>query len=132
MNAERSEHLSKSEQLYFSMFPTDSTEKFRKFLLFMVFNAIKADDGVTLNKLQWQLNTDLSFSGPDVEIAVNALANQSIFHAISKYHLPKKKGQEKQRQQVIHLRLRKDRQNLVGSWVETLLVEYPEYSGFLK
>ena len=115
------------EKLYFSLFPTTSAESFRKLLLFVVYSTIKNNDGITLNKLQWSLNSDFSFEETDVDITVNALSNKRIFGAISKFHINRRKGKQDSRD-VVHLRLRKDNSNVIDSWIVKMLTEHPEYS----
>lgn len=114
-----------AEKLYFSMFPTESTEKFRRFLLYVVLVTVREDDGITSNKIQWKLNNEFAFEASDVEIAVNALSNPRIFNAISKFHLKRKRGDTGR--QIIHLRLRKENQDLIEAWEASVLAEFPEY-----
>jgi len=113
------------EQLYFSMFPVDSTPKFRRFLLYVVYTTIKENSGITTNKIQWKLDNDYALKVADIEIAINALSNPRIFNAVSKFHLKQKAGEEKQ---VIHLRLRRNRQELIQSWMDRVLEDFPEYA----
>lgn len=115
-----------AEKLYFSMFPTESTEKFRRFLLYVVLVTVREDDGITSNKIQWKLNNEFAFEASDVEIAVNALSNPRIFNAISKFHLKRKQGAEAR--QIIHLRLRKENQELIEAWEKSILSDNPEYA----
>lgn len=117
--------IAAAEQLYFSMFPSERPEKFCRFLLFSVFSTVRGDEGITVNKVQWKLNNELSFDKGDVEIAVNALSSQRIFNAISKYQLRRKKGNGERT--IIHLRPRKENQELIEAWEEYILNMYPEY-----
>lgn len=137
-----------SEQLYFSMFPNDSSPTFRRFLLFVVYNTIQNEDGITLNKIKWKLGNEYSFHGDDVEIAINALSNAKIFNAVSKYHLhPKKESgrsqsgrrdgrdrgkQDSETQPIIHLRVRKEGKAQIGAWIDALLRDHPEYVKIMK
>lgn len=127
INETMRDSITAAEQLYFSMFPSENTEKFRRFLLYVVFNTIRENDGITLNRLQWKLHNEFTFEASDVEIAVNALSNQRIFNAVSKFHLPQRRGTESARR-IVHLRLRKTEQELVESWVASVLADCPEYS----
>jgi len=114
-----------AEQLYFSMFPSESTEKFRRFLLYVVYTTIKENSGITTNKIQWRLDNEYALKEADIGIAINALSNPVIFNAISKFHLKRKEGEDKQ---VIHLRLRRSRQGLIQSWMDRVLEDFPEYA----
>tara|TARA_Y100001973_G_C5145370_1_gene305129 strand:- start:616 stop:1032 length:417 start_codon:yes stop_codon:yes gene_type:complete len=114
-----------AEQLYFNMFPSENTEKFRRFLLYVVYTTIKENSGITTNKLQWRLDNEFSLKPEDVEIAVNALANRRIFGAVSKYHLRNRPQQESNRQ-IIHLRLRKNKQDVIGAWSDYVSNDCPE------
>lgn len=114
------------ETLYFSMFPGESTEEFRRFLLYTVYTMIREEDGITVNKLKWNLNSEFSMKADDIEIAINALSSPKIFNAVSKFHL---RGRNKQTQdkEIVHLRLRKNQQVIIQSWIKRLLEEFPQY-----
>lgn len=114
------------ETLYFSMFPVESPDEFRRFLLYTVYTTICEDDGITVNKLKWNLNNEFAMKADDIEIAINALSSPKIFNAVSKFHL---RGRKKQTQdkEIVHLRLRKNQQDIIQSWVERLLERFPEY-----
>ena len=116
-----------AEQLYFSMFPSENAEKFRRFLLYVVYSTVCANEGITLNKIQWKLDNDFALKNADVEIAVNALSNPRIFNAISKFHL-KRVDNDMNGRQVIHLRQRKRNKDLIGAWQNRVLKDFPEYA----
>lgn len=115
-----------AESLYFNMFPAERPEKFRRFLLYVVYNAVQENDGITLNKLQWKLNNDFGFDAADIEIAINALSNKRIFDAISKFHLRRQQGSNGR--QIVHLRLRKENPSLIDSWMADAIANNPEYA----
>jgi hypothetical protein len=115
-----------AEQLYFSMFPSENADKFRRFLLYVVYFTVCENNGITLNKIQWKLDNDFALKNADVEIAVNALSNPRIFNAISKFHL--KRVDNDACKQVVHLRQRKRNKDLINAWCDRVLKEFPEYA----
>lgn len=120
------QRAAEAETLYFSMFPVDSTDEFRRFLLYVVYTAICEDDGITVNKIKWKLNNELSLKPDDIEIAINALSNPRLFNAVSKFHVRGRKRRDPEKE-IVHLRLRKNQQGVIQAWVSRLLEEYPEY-----
>lgn len=110
-----------AESLYFNMFEEYKTEHFRRLLMYVVYKTIANDPGITLSKLQWMLSEDFAFSENDVETAVSAISNKRIFNAVSKYHL-KRSGRT-----IIHLRLRKNCQELINAWISGIENSYPEF-----
>lgn len=127
MSTEIAQKVRTAETLFLSMFPEESGEEFRRFLLFAVYKTIQNQNNITVNKLKWKLNRELAFKDHDIDIAVSALSNPNIFNALSNFHVPKRKIRDAEKE-VVHLRLRKDCQDLIEHWANELLQSYPEYS----
>jgi hypothetical protein len=119
------------EQLYLSMFSKEGISKNRILILLKVYDHVRLHNGITLNKLQWTLKNVYSFPEDDVEIAVNALSNVSMFDAISKYHV---NGKNKTSQKpIVHLRTKKDDEHsLISEWQEKVVNKYSEFKIILN
>lgn len=115
-----------AETLYFSLFPKERPKDFKRLLLFSVYSKIKASEGITVNKLKWVLQTELSMQSEDIDIALQALCNPSLFYAVSKFNMKVRKP-ENRNKKIVHLRLRKDQQHVISYWIDQLLETFPEY-----
>lgn len=133
MGVEESRSARVCDTLYMTLFPKEGADEHRRFLLYVVYHTIVQEEGITVNKIKWKLNRDLSFNSDDIDIALHALSNARFFNAISKFHVKARgKHQHKKANENVHLRLRKGNQAVIESWSAELLDKYPEYSSIIS
>lgn len=90
-------------ELFPSLFPKESTEQHRTFLLYAVWTTVRDNPGITENKLRWLLENRYSFSQDDINRAIAALVNPEMFDSVSRYELTLRKTGKT----VAHLRPKK-------------------------
>ena len=107
--------------LYSSLFPVSSNVEFKALLLYVVWITIKKNPGITENKLKWLLNNQFSFEETNIDLALSALTNPSIFNCVSKFQHTLKKS----KRDVTHLRPKKEQMESMGLWEEYLTKNNP-------
>jgi hypothetical protein len=115
------------EQLYFNCFSGRKESSYKRLVLYVAFKTISAAQRITQSKLGWYANTQYCIPEEDLNVAVAALVNMSMFGAISKYVVPAKGD----RASTSNLSVKKDNTDVIDAWLSHALEQHPELSRFV-
>ncbi len=104
---------------------SQDTHAYKQFVLFAVYQTIKANKRITLNQLKHILRVEMLMQPDVIEGAVSALHSKCLYSCVTMYQV---KAGVKQDATNFHLDV-KDSEKF-ATWLDEVVVEFPEFQAF--